>query len=126
MSDVYLVNLATRNAQWLSARQQVVSNNVANANTPGYRSADVKSFTEILDQTSLQFARTDPGHMNIAAGKLGAGGTAAETGLDTFHSGGNVSLENEMLKSAEIGTAYSLNTSIIKAFHRMALSVTAR
>jgi flagellar basal-body rod protein FlgB len=38
------------------------------------------------------------------------------------HSGNSVSLEQEMIKGGEVSGAFRLNTSILKAFHRMILA----
>ena len=38
------------------------------------------------------------------------------------HSGNSVSLEQEMLKAGDVNKDYSLNTAIIKSFHRMFMS----
>ncbi len=40
-NDVF--DLAARQASWLLARQRVVAQNVANANTPGYKTADLEA-----------------------------------------------------------------------------------
>jgi flagellar basal-body rod protein FlgB len=40
------------------------------------------------------------------------------------HSGNSVSLEQEMLKAGDINQDYSLNTAIIKSFHRMFMTST--
>ncbi|ACL59392.1 flagellar basal body rod protein [Methylobacterium nodulans ORS 2060] len=47
MSGVYLIDLALREAQHLSARQATVAGNIANADTPGYRARDVVPFRPI-------------------------------------------------------------------------------
>ena len=47
---------------------------------------------------------------------------AAEKGWEVYHSGSNVSLEQEMLKANDVSRAYTLNTNVVKAFHRMLLS----
>jgi flagellar basal-body rod protein FlgB len=39
-----VLDLAARQASWLLARQNLVAENVANANTPGYRISDLKPF----------------------------------------------------------------------------------
>lgn len=41
--------LASRRMEWLSTRQQVISTNIANANTPGYAGRDVQSFDDFLN-----------------------------------------------------------------------------
>ena len=44
MGPVQLFELASQQAHWLSARQVAVAENIANANTPGYKAADVPPF----------------------------------------------------------------------------------
>ena len=41
MGPLALLGLAAQHAKWLSVRQTAVSQNLANANTPGYRRRDV-------------------------------------------------------------------------------------
>lgn len=40
--------LASRRMEWLSSRQHVIAENIANANTPGYAGRDVQSFDDFL------------------------------------------------------------------------------
>ncbi|MFD2236368.1 flagellar basal body rod protein FlgB [Aureimonas populi] len=122
MSGIYLFGLAARQADWLTNRQTVVAENVANADTPGFRAKDVKSFSETLETTRLQMAGTDRMHLAAAAGRAGGVEERAADRWDVTHSGNTVSLEQEMLKSGEIARDYALNTSITKAFHRMFLT----
>ncbi|MFD2853698.1 flagellar basal body rod protein FlgB [Seohaeicola zhoushanensis] len=44
--------LASRKMEWLSARQKVIAENVANADTPGYKARDVASFAETLESVT--------------------------------------------------------------------------
>ena len=39
-----------------------------------------------------------------------------------MHSGNSVSLEKEMIKASEVNRSYKLNTSVVKAFHRMLIT----
>ena len=41
---------------------------------------------------------------------------------DVTHSGNSVSVEQEMMKAGDVNRAYALDTSIVKAFHRMYLA----
>jgi flagellar basal-body rod protein FlgB len=41
--------LASRRMEWLSSRQTVIAENIANANTPGYAGRDVQPFEDFLD-----------------------------------------------------------------------------
>ena len=45
MNPIQLFELASRQAEWLSVRQQVVATNIANANTPGYSRQSVELAT---------------------------------------------------------------------------------
>jgi flagellar basal-body rod protein FlgB len=122
MSDLYLFGLSSTRADWLSQRQAVVAENVANANTPGYRAKDVSAFTTVLETTKLDLAASNPTHLVASAGKDFGVDEARQTPWDITHSGNSVSLEQEMLKAGEISRDYALDTSIAKAFHRMYLS----
>lgn len=121
-SPVYLFDLASRQAQWLAARQSTISGNIANANTPGYRAKDIEPFSSVLDKTKLTMVATNSGHIGFdAARPEGTRVKKADT-WDTVYSNNSVSLEQELIKAGEIERQHSLNTSIVKAFHRMLMS----
>ncbi|WP_427024082.1 flagellar basal body rod protein FlgB [Aureimonas ureilytica] len=122
MSDFYLFGLSSTRADWLSQRQAVVAENVANANTPGYRAKDVSAFSTVLETTKLDLAASSANHLVASAGREFGVDAARQTPWDVTHSGNSVSLEQEMLKAGEISRDYALDTSITKAFHRMYLS----
>jgi flagellar basal-body rod protein FlgB len=123
MSSLYLFSLASQNNQWLSTRQTLIAGNIANANTPGFKELDLQPFEAVLDSTGLKMAATQPGHMKPEAAAIGGSSTADKGQTwDIYHSGNNVSLEQELLKAGEVNRAYSLNTSIMKSFNRMLLA----
>ena len=45
LSDIPLFRMMSQRMEWLSQRQQLLAHNVANANTPGYKSWDLKPLT---------------------------------------------------------------------------------
>ncbi|MET3414902.1 flagellar basal body rod protein FlgB [Methylobacterium sp. 1030] len=122
MIPIFLFNLASRQLQHLATRQSVISGNIANANTPGYRAQDVTPFREVLNKTGLQVAATNAAHLE--------GGFSAERALkgkasaagETVHSGNSVGIEEQMMKAGEIARDQSLNVGVVKAFHRMLLA----
>lgn len=122
MSEFYLFGLSSRRAEWLSARQAVVAENVANANTPAYRAKDVTSFSEVLDTTALQMSGTSASHLVASAGRDFGVDETKQKPWDVTHSGNSVSLEQEMLKAGEISRDFTLSTSVAKSFHRMFMS----
>ena len=121
-SPVYLFDLTSRQAQWLAARQTTISGNVANANTPGYRARDVEPFADVLDKTKLTMAATNGGHIGFEPSHAEAAKVKKSESWDTVYSKNSVSLEQELIKAGEVNRQHSLNTSIVKSFHRMLLS----
>lgn len=122
MEPVHLFKLVNLQREWLSARQALVAQNIANADSPGYRTADLVPFSKVLDKSALKMSANDPLHIRASMIDARAvDGREAET-WETSHSGNSVSLEHEMIKAGEIRGAYSLDTAIMKAFHNMWLS----
>ncbi|SFV37254.1 flagellar basal body rod protein FlgB [Hyphomicrobium facile] len=123
MQPMQLFNLAFRQNEWLAQRQSVISSNIANANTPGYKAKDVESFEDVMSK-SVRMTVTDGQHMAPAdIGNL----RQQESGFgeaEVLVSGNDVNLEQEFLKSSEVVRSYTMNTQIMKTFDRMLQSVT--
>ena len=120
MDAVNLFKLAQTQAKWLSLRQTTVANNIANANSPGYRAVDVEPFQAILSNETVRLAATSPEHFGSNADNGSFKVVEEEPGKITT-SGKSVSMEDELVKSSEIRHAYEMNTAIVSAFHRMIL-----
>ncbi len=123
MEPVHLFNLLSLQRGWLSARQSVVSQNVAHANTPGYKTQEISDFAKVLDRSaSLQMETTSPSHQTSTprTGEV----VSAKDGdaWEVTHSGNSVSLEAEMIKAGDIRNNFSMDTNILKTFHGMWLS----
>ena len=118
-NDVF--DLAARQSSWLLARQRVVAQNVANANTPGYKTADLKPFEATLQSVSLQLAATSPKHIVADESQVPAPVSENADNTEVYYSGNDVSQELEMAKAGEVSRAYALNTSVVKAFNGMVL-----
>jgi len=122
MSELSLNMLAASNAKFLAVRQSLVARNIANANSPGYQALDVKPLSEqSVDFSSL--VRTHELHFANSSNEAGGLEVVKDDTYEFFQSGGNVSLPKEMIKAGEIASAYKLNTSVMKSFHRMVISV---
>ena len=118
MGPLYLMELASSQAKWLELRQSTIATNVANANTPGYRAQDIEPFSKIIESKVVPVTVTSPAHITTGS-SVEAQGMRKEKSWETVHSGNSVSLEQEMLKAGDINRDYSLNTAIVKSFHRM-------
>lgn len=119
VEPVYLFSLIERQQSWLTARQTLVAQNVANANTAGYRAADLVPFAKVLDHSALQMSGSHGMHIQTSAADQASALRKPSAGWEVSYSGNSVSLEQEMIKAGEIRGAYSLDTSIKKAFHNM-------
>jgi flagellar basal-body rod protein FlgB len=122
VEPIHLLDLASQQARWLSIRQATVAANVSNANTPGYKAMDVKPFADVLEQTQLQLVATNPGHLAAEATPIGSQVVKPSDPWEVTESGNSVSVEEEMMRAGDINRGFSLNTSIVKAFHGMLLA----
>lgn len=129
MQSIQLFELASKQAEWLSIRQQVVSTNIANANTPKYRAQDVTPFQSVLEAANIPMARTNAAH--IAGDALGSDNVEVKdedlnNEIGTQESGNTVAVANELSKSGEIKRQFELNTQLTKAFHNMMLTAVGK
>lgn len=122
--DPTLFDLATQHMRWLSDRQALVAENVANVNSPDFRPRDVEKFSSVLEKTGISMARTDADHLALSR-TLSENGTAREDENSPWavtYSGNSVNLEEQMLKANEVRKGFSIDTAVVKVFHRMFLS----
>jgi flagellar basal-body rod protein FlgB len=122
VGPLYLFELASSQAKWLELRQSTIATNVANANTPGYRARDVEPFNKVLDATPVRLATTSPAHIQLSAAETDTRTSAKKDSWEIVHSGNSVSLEQEMVKGGDVNREYSMNSAIVRSFHRMLLS----
>jgi flagellar basal-body rod protein FlgB len=119
VGPIYLFDIASRQAQWLSLRQATIAQNIANANTPGYRAREIEPFAETMNKTTLSMAATQLGHFRSETASIRTAEVRLEGATSTTASGNSVDLEQELIEAGEVNKDYSLNTGIVKAFHRM-------
>lgn len=122
MGPLYLFELASSQARYLELRQSTIATNVANANTPGFKARDVEPFNKVLDGMPVRLAMTSPSHMQLSAAETDTRKTAKKDSWEVVHSGNSVSLEQEMIKGSDVSRDYSMNSAIVRSFHRMVLS----
>lgn len=121
MESIQLFSLASRQAEWLSVRQSVVSGNIANANTPGFRAKDVSAFDAVLQNTQLPMKATNPLHFTESSTESFVVEQEINKGSATQLSGNSVELAEELMKQGSIKRDYDLNAAIVKSFNKMIL-----
>lgn len=65
IEDLKIFQMASSMARHASARMRVIAENVANADTPGYRARDLQSFSNLVNRDFTPNA-SRPGHVNAA------------------------------------------------------------
>lgn len=90
-------------ARHATLRQNVIAENIANADTPGYRARDIASFSDSLQSGSLT---AETGMRHSRAGHFGATGQPDRSvfapGTMPSPNGNAVSVETEMVKAVEV------------------------
>ncbi len=122
MEDLALFSIASDRNRWLATRSAALADNIANADTPGFKARDVPSFEAALSAANVAMLRTDTNH--LAPTQFGARtfDLVNRPGEVPKHSGNTVSLETELANVGEVRSQHSLVSGVIGAFHRMLLS----
>ena len=102
-------------ARHAGARQAVVAQNIANADTPRYQAAQIAPFKDAFDgiATSTGMQTTRPGHMT-ATGGAPATATIATSESEPSPNGNTVSLEDELLNSVAISREHNRALTIYR------------
>lgn len=114
LADIPLFSMLRGRLGYLSERQKVIAQNVANAETAGYVSQDLKPFgfqaqMQAQAHASTRMAATQAGHMAPKSERRGAGAVykpVATPGSETTLNGNAVVLEEEMMKMSDARMNY--------------------
>ncbi|MEO6014401.1 MAG: flagellar basal body rod protein FlgB [Devosia sp.] len=100
--------------RWHQSRQGVLAENVANADTPGYKERDLKAYSFADDIKSIAMVTTSTtSPMHISASSNGLGGLGAGSSpFEITPSGNGVTLEDEMMKVAGNDMDYQAVTAL--------------
>ncbi len=97
-------------------RQALLARNMANADTPGYRSQDLPPFKEFMDssQGDFQLRASRSSHLNGAMPNSGMQPVVDEN-APADPNGNSVSLEIEMMRAAEVKGHHDRALAIYKS-----------
>jgi flagellar basal-body rod protein FlgB len=89
--------------RWHQTRQGLLAENVANAETPGYRGRDLKQYdfgdTDLSRSVaSVTTTATQPLHFSVSSGEGSPFGAQQMASFEITPEGNGVSLEDEMMK----------------------------
>lgn len=110
VSAVPIMQQLRERMQWLQARQKVLSENVANADMPRFKPADLRpADPDGLSPVGVE--TTNAAHM-AGTGGFGGAGTRDARRFETTPSGNAVVLEDEMTKIADTQMDYQLAATL--------------
>ncbi len=131
--NLTLVQAMLRKMEWLEKRQQVLAENIANADTPGYRPQDIKpiEFKDLLESSTSSLSLGSGGIATTNAKHLGSDSTSSSGGntketkqkspYEIAPSGNAVILEEQLLKMNQnytdhrmISNLYQKNVEMLK------------
>lgn len=115
--ELPIIRMASALARNAGARHRVIAENVANADTPGYRARDVRPFAEWVNDPFIARA-TRPGHAQPPAHGPAAA-TVTDRTLVPGPNGNSVSLEAEMIKANEAQARHALATTVYRKAHEL-------
>lgn len=102
ISDLALFQIYSAMARHAAESQQVSATNIARADEPGYRAAEIESFEEFLTRVKAEGAPTG----------LATAFRVGESDAPAAPNGNSVSLEEQMFKSAEAIGQHNLALSV--------------
>ncbi len=125
LGDIPILSMMKQRLHWLTERQQVLAENVANANTPGYVAKDLKEldFGAMVDASGPKLAPVATNSMHIGTPVAGSadgmslghargGEEIKKPDFETTPNGNSVVLEDEMVKVAQTQMDYDTATSL--------------
>lgn len=122
MHQLALFRLVSQRLGYVSQRQAVLAENVANADTPGYRPRDLEPFAAHLARESyepLRVATTSPQHMAAAASPAAPDARYLADAYEVAPTGNEVVLEQQMLAIAQNAETHQLALNLYRKHANM-------
>lgn len=119
LSKVSLFDKMKQRLTWLGQRQEVLAQNIANADTPGYRPRDVKplEFRKMIDRqlSPVNMEKTHGDHLEGRRARAAAFDEQVNRRpYETAPAGNAVVLEEQMAKVSETSVAHRLTTELYR------------
>jgi|TARA_B110000196_G_C20870229_1_gene531655 flagellar basal-body rod protein FlgB len=130
-NNITLFASARKRLDWLTQRQEVLAQNIANADTPKYRASDLKGFKfhEILRRESMQLnmSASEGDHLPGQRKRLRSFSEhKVRSPYETAPNGNSVVLEEQMAKVNESQINHQFTTNIYKKHIKMFMMALGR
>ena len=116
LGELPLITAIKSRMQYHQSRQKLLAENVANADSPGYKPRDLKPFDMMLAAQKGDFtgsttpAQTQSGHMGGTSS--GGFGLKRSSVFESTQSGNAVNLEDEMMRLSQNNSDYQLASTL--------------
>ncbi len=119
LKSLALFQAVKKRMDWLAQRQEVLSQNIANADSPKYRARDLKpyNFKELIrrENAQLNMAVSGDGHLPGRRKRIRDFSEFKERKpFETAPAGNSVVLEEQMAKVGETGANYKMATNLYR------------
>ncbi len=129
LNNIPLMAALKKRMSWLQNNQTVLSDNIANADTPGYKAKRLEGqdFSGLVDNLSggasvssaskTSMRVNDARHMDVGGGNVGSAGVQKTKEIkdnETSFVGNNVVLEEEIIKVANNQMEYAMMVNLYK------------
>lgn len=117
LMDMPVFAALTDKMRWHQARQGLLAENVANAETPGFKGRDLAQY-DLADRASgfstanVTTLATQPMHFSVSSGESGAFNAQRMANFEITPEGNGVSLEDEMMKVTTNMMDYQAATTV--------------
>ena len=114
ISEIPIFSMLRTRMQWHQERQQLLAENVSNANTPNFKPRDLAApdFDQARSAAGLAVVRTSPFHLAGASADAAQFERERRGDFEVRPAGNAVSLEDEMLKVAANQMDYQTATAL--------------
>lgn len=118
-NNLTLFGMVKNRLNWLTQRQEVLAQNIANSDTPKYRPSDLKQydFGQLVrgEKMQLNMKTTEPNHLTGIRRRTRDYSLETERRpFETSPNGNGVVLEEQMAKVAETQISHRFTTQIYK------------
>ena len=117
LTNIPLFSALSEKMKWHQTRQGLLAENVANAETPGYRGRDLKAYGFAEDMAklsvaSISTATTNPMHIAKTGSDADGFGSRRLNNFEITPEGNGVTLEDEMMKVTTNQMDYQAVTAV--------------
>ena len=119
-NNVPIMQMMTKKMSWLSRRTEIIAQNVANADTPGFKARDLKpvNFREMVDREAGPRNAgphlTNARHLTGTRAALSFDTERAPDRFETSINGNDVSLEQQLTRLGQTQLSYQTTINLYR------------